>query len=355
MKTLREYIDLVNTLSLLEWAPTPEQLKWLGGANQQDPYIMSRMPGAKPPVTWFTDPADQEIARRAKFPETEPAAPPAAVATPVADPTPAVATPLPAAPTPVAAAPTPAKPPAGQAGRPTAPNPVKLLQQKLIALGADIKDDGIMGPKTYAAMKQYGLNADGTSTAKNQAAPGEAPYTLAKDTPVGNAQTTAAANAIEKGKKNPDSLYGKTTIAQPTGPIAPTAINQGSGVGKNAVLDPEQEANARAVLNDPNVSPSDKAAMRQYLSNTDAAKKTTTQSAPVQQQQSAPAPAGQAGSPTPAAATAPKVEPRPTNKTKAFAWNQEYGATHDPRTGALIQEGRGYDEIDRLIGLVHYR
>jgi len=49
------------------WTPTPEQEKWLGGANRQDPYIMSRMPGPKPPVTYFTDPADQEIAKKMNF------------------------------------------------------------------------------------------------------------------------------------------------------------------------------------------------------------------------------------------------------------------------------------------------
>ena len=53
------------------WTPTPEQTKWLGGANQQDPIIMSRMPGTKPPVSYFKDPADQKIARGFKglFPE----------------------------------------------------------------------------------------------------------------------------------------------------------------------------------------------------------------------------------------------------------------------------------------------
>ena len=51
-----------------EWAPTPEQEKWLGGANRQDPYIMNRMPGVKPPVSYFKDPADQALAKQMKFP-----------------------------------------------------------------------------------------------------------------------------------------------------------------------------------------------------------------------------------------------------------------------------------------------
>jgi hypothetical protein len=44
------------------WSPTPEQQKWLGGANPQDPYVLSRMPGPKPPVSYFKDPKDQKIA-----------------------------------------------------------------------------------------------------------------------------------------------------------------------------------------------------------------------------------------------------------------------------------------------------
>jgi peptidoglycan hydrolase-like protein with peptidoglycan-binding domain len=56
------------------WAPTPEQTKWLGAANPQDPYIMSRMPGAKPPVTYFKNPQDQAKAKQLGFPAA-PAAP----------------------------------------------------------------------------------------------------------------------------------------------------------------------------------------------------------------------------------------------------------------------------------------
>lgn len=52
------------------WEPAENQTKWLGSANQQDPYIMSRMPGPKPPVSHFKDPADQAIARRMGFPSS---------------------------------------------------------------------------------------------------------------------------------------------------------------------------------------------------------------------------------------------------------------------------------------------
>jgi hypothetical protein len=50
------------------WTPTAEQAKWLGGADQQDPYILNRMPGVKPPITHFKKPEDQALAKRLGFP-----------------------------------------------------------------------------------------------------------------------------------------------------------------------------------------------------------------------------------------------------------------------------------------------
>ena len=70
-----------------EWTPTPEQEKWLGGANRQDPFIINRMPGAKPPSSYFTDPADQAKAKQMGFDKpaagaaTKPAAPAAPTGT----------------------------------------------------------------------------------------------------------------------------------------------------------------------------------------------------------------------------------------------------------------------------------
>lgn len=124
---------------------------------------------------------------------------------------------------------------------------VLALQQKLIALGAKIQADGIMGPRTQAAMKQYGLDANGNSTAPNVAAPGQPPVTVMKDTPVGQLQTQAAQNAKAASNRsatttdlNRTSLNANVTVAQPTGPIAPTGINQGSGVGKNYQMTPDE-------------------------------------------------------------------------------------------------------------------
>jgi hypothetical protein len=54
----------INELVLREeWTPTPEQEKWLGNADRKDPYILSRMPGQKPPLSYFKDPDDQAKAK----------------------------------------------------------------------------------------------------------------------------------------------------------------------------------------------------------------------------------------------------------------------------------------------------
>jgi hypothetical protein len=54
---------------------SPQQEAWLtrggGNPNRQDPYILNRMPGPKPPVSYFTDPQDQAIARSLRFPTNE--------------------------------------------------------------------------------------------------------------------------------------------------------------------------------------------------------------------------------------------------------------------------------------------
>ena len=86
-----------------EFKFTPEQEKWLGGANRQDPYILSRMPGEKPPVSYFTDPEDQKIASGPGMQFSKDAAPVAAVnpkepvakAFPVAEPKPLNGKPMP--------------------------------------------------------------------------------------------------------------------------------------------------------------------------------------------------------------------------------------------------------------------
>lgn len=331
MKTLREYIDLVNTLSLLEWAPTPEQTKWLGGANQQDPYIMNRMPGAKPPVTWFTDPADQAKATQMGFPASEPAAAPAAapapeapaaVATPVAEPAKIEPTPLP----PVAAAPTPAKPPKGQGASPSTPgkpNPVMTLQNKLIGLGAKIKADGIMGPQTQAAMKQYGLDANGNPV---------------KDAKTGQPVTNATtANAIiQRGGVDPKTITPDMTSAQQArSNIEAQRANAhlknaapGSLSARRNEIDAEYQAQNQAFL----------------------AKQAELKAAKAAASGQGPKPA------TPAAPVAGNVPPAPAGPPAARTkWAQQYGGKYDPATGAPLSESVGYNELGRIVSLVHYR
>jgi hypothetical protein len=46
---------------------TDEQEKWLGGANRQDPDILKRMPGPKPPVSYFKNADDQRRAQQLNF------------------------------------------------------------------------------------------------------------------------------------------------------------------------------------------------------------------------------------------------------------------------------------------------
>jgi len=50
-----------------EFKFSPEQEKWLGGSDRQDPYILARMPGPKPPASFFTNPESQEIIKQGNF------------------------------------------------------------------------------------------------------------------------------------------------------------------------------------------------------------------------------------------------------------------------------------------------
>jgi len=61
-------VDKVDTSTATDggFKFTPDQEKWLGGADRQDPNIINRMPsnlGPKPPLSYFTDPESQARAR----------------------------------------------------------------------------------------------------------------------------------------------------------------------------------------------------------------------------------------------------------------------------------------------------
>lgn len=255
----------------------------------------------------------------------KPVAPPApaAVATPVADPTPIVATPLPAAPeapTQVAA-PTPSKPPAGQAAKPTGPNPVLTLQNKLIGLGAKIKADGMMGPQTKAAMKEYGLDANGNPV--KDAKTGQ---------PVTNDKTANA--IIQRGGVNPAEITPDMTSAQ-------QARSNIEGQRANAHLKNATPGSLSAKRNE--IDAEYQAQNQAFLAKQAAAKAAAGQGAKPTTTPAAPAPVS--GS----------VPPRPVNPKEKLAWARQYAQTHNPDGTPLLNEGTGYDEIDRLIGLVHYR
>jgi len=50
--------------SSTEFKFSPEQEKWLGKANRQDPYIINRMPGEKPPMDYYKSDEDKKIAAK---------------------------------------------------------------------------------------------------------------------------------------------------------------------------------------------------------------------------------------------------------------------------------------------------
>ena len=57
-------MQTISEEQLNEFEFSPEQEKWLGGANRQDPFILARMPGPKPPMDYFKSDEDREIAKR---------------------------------------------------------------------------------------------------------------------------------------------------------------------------------------------------------------------------------------------------------------------------------------------------
>lgn len=103
---------------------------------------------------------------------------------------------------------------AGQSANPTAKPQAKpqakgdpavlKLQQDLIAKGAKIKADGIMGPATQAAQKQFGGAAAAATTAATPAAPAAAP-------------AAAAPAAPAPGMQAVGDDEGNTTITRPDG------------------------------------------------------------------------------------------------------------------------------------------
>jgi hypothetical protein len=57
-------MQTISEEQLNEFKFSSEQEKWLGGADRQDPFILARMPGPKPPMDYFKSDEDREIAKR---------------------------------------------------------------------------------------------------------------------------------------------------------------------------------------------------------------------------------------------------------------------------------------------------
>jgi len=194
---------------------TPSQLKWLGGADATDQHIMARMPkplpgeavpgaapaqAAQPAASALPAGMTQAQVDQARNAEEPDAAPAAAQAATIASGQPDDATGVDAAVAAQAAAPAQAAQPAAKPKVMAKSDPaVMKLQQDLIAKGAKIKADGVMGPATQAAQKQFagagagrggqgGPTAAQLATAPAQAAQpaAPAPYNAAKDSQAAN-------------------------------------------------------------------------------------------------------------------------------------------------------------------------
>ncbi len=233
-------------------------------------------------------------------PAAEPAAAPAAPAEPAAAPAaePAAAPAAPAAAAP-AAAPVRAQPASsGTSGQRPDPK-VLYIQQTLKRLGADLgttgpnKDgvDGIMGRKTREMMKKYNIDANGQNIAASN------PNAPASGTQ-SNAVTTAAAAGNRAGDvENPNTgaFYGNTAQMQRDAKIAKEVANAPINATTGLPVDwPKWNQNQRRVWNN------------------------------LQREQNR------------AGATAVTPANRP------------------PAQPGVVKES-GYDEVERLVSLIHYR
>jgi hypothetical protein len=260
-----EFINEAESPEAIKASLSPAQLKWLGGADPTDPYIMSRLKSAVPdtaPDIPAANPMSQDTAQTAQAAQAAapviPAANPmsqdtaqtaqTAQAAQAAAPVIPAANPMSQDPAQTAQAAAPVKLPTrpGQQTSGRQPDPAVLkLQQDLIAKGAKIKADGIMGPATQAAQKAAGTTSTqpGTMGAYKTRAP--APGTIQQ------AATPAKAAPPRPGigmaaQFEWDRQYGKThnadgkpmgqaaTPAAPAAPAAPLKPGLGSSPMRGA-------------------------------------------------------------------------------------------------------------------------
>jgi peptidoglycan hydrolase-like protein with peptidoglycan-binding domain len=237
-------------------------------------------------------------------------------------------------------------------------------QQAVIALQKKlgVSPDGAYGPLTKAAhdkMPQQSARPVTPPTDTNKAEKGQPAYTTANDTTAKPATDTAEAGKILKGIENgtidPNSLKGRATMATPK--VAPPEYNP-SGVGKNAELTPDQAAVRKDILAQPTdasgnttdatgtIYKRDLEWMKRFGQNAEPAP-VQQQAAPVQQQA---APGTTAGGAVTSRPIQPATGARAQMLQRQQAQNQ-IPESIDP----LVQENTGYDEIERIVSLVHYR
>lgn len=343
---LRNYINIINEAQA-EANPytTPEDRAKFAAMSPEDKEWYTR--GGQVP-----DINDQYIAMRAPN-KGRPVAQPAPVAEPAA-PEPATAAPVapPAAAEPVELPPLEEPPKqVGQGGMAMtgmtqAPKPADPLtihiQQTLKRLGADLgksgpnKDgvDGVKGPKTIAMMKQYGIGADGKPIA-NPAAPAT------------GTQSNAVVNAAAAGAKPQDVETGGGAFMG-----NPNVQGSQARMSPSLVTKPIDPATGK-----PTDWPKMSLAQRAQWNNLQRANAIPAPTAPTTPT-----------TPAPTAPTAPasRVAPMPAmtttgNNQASQDWFNKYGKTHNPdgspKTAAptAVKETSGYDEVQRLVSLVHYR
>lgn len=275
-----EFINEAESPEAIKASLSPAQLKWLGGADPTDPYIMSRLKSAVPDTApaipaanpMAADPA--QAAAPAQAPAQAPAVPAAnpmaadpAQAAQAAAPTPAAeipaANPMAADPAQAAqaAAPAAAKLPTrpGQQTSGQKPDPAVLkLQQDLIAKGAKIKADGIMGPATQAAQKAAGTTSTqpGTMGAYKSRAPsapvqGATPATPRRDS---NTQRQMLAKTMP-GAGGPAPVAQAATPAAPLKPGLGSSPMRGAQPAQAATPAPKPATPAPAVAPKPAPAP----------------------------------------------------------------------------------------------------
>jgi hypothetical protein len=209
---------------------SPEQEKWLGGANRQDPYIIARMPGPKPPLTYFKDPEDQAIAKQMNIGQGNMNAIKGALGMQKGDDQ-------------VYSDPTTAKPASGQAAQPATPqatdqrvNPDSQQGQMLAkqTMGMDEPQSGVAGVQGGSEQdRQLAAQTAGMDAPeKGQAAQ---PATPADQGTIDPAKVARFKALLAKagGGQAAQPAAGGQGVTPPTKPAAP-GMGGGTGITPNA-------------------------------------------------------------------------------------------------------------------------